>query len=174
MMETPAKSGFLPAIVSTTDPGRYLVSRRLTKENRLRSGVFPQDPDKADDVLKPILDFAYNMSIKEKFPNIFSSAKRAFDYIFECSGTDAHPHVLLVPSDWDTRRIDKLLNGKHLSDKNESTYMNICRVIPALVTLPTFFSRPDFVGMYTQFSGGRASVFLHNVKCGLSFISSKK
>lgn len=168
ILETPAKSNFVPALVSTIDSGRFLVTRRLTKDGKLRSAVFKHDPDKIDDILRPLIDAAYSMSEEEKFPNRFSKPAAAFNYVFETSGTGAHPHILLIPETEGTV-LEKWL-GKEYDGR---TYKKICRVVSADVTVPVFFSRPDFVGLYTQFLGGRSSIALHNVGRGLAFVSRK-
>ncbi len=170
MLETPAKPNFLPALVSTSDAGRFLVSRRLTKEGRLRSGVFSQDPDKSDDLIASVMKAAYKLSIDENFPNRFQTPRLAFNYIQEKSGASAHPHLVLVPADWLGDDIDSFFGKKEMSDSNGNIYKKICRVIPSSVDFPIFFSRPDFVGMYTQFLGGRSSLILHNVKDGIAFV----
>ena len=170
ILETPAKPGFLPAVVSTSDSGRFLVSRRLTKDGRLRSGVFAQDPDRVDDIVAPLLAAAYALSVEENYPNRFRTAKQAFDYVREQSGIPALPHVVLVPAGWLGDDIDGFFGKDHLSASLGNMYRKTCRIIPAPVEFPVFFSRPDFVGMYTQFLGGRASLVLHNVRNGLAFV----
>jgi len=173
MIETPAKPGFVPALVSSSRAGTFIVARRLTQEGRLRSGVFAHDPDRVDDLLPVILREAYALSLKEKYKNIFTTAAAAFSYIHEASATGVHPHVLLVPMNWTPARIEKFL-GKTMESKSGGVlYKDFCRVLNAAVDIPTFFSRPDYVGMYTQFLGGNASIFLHNVKQGLAFVTSK-
>lgn len=166
MIETPAQPSFVPALVSTIDSGRFLVTRRL-KDGNLRSGVFKHDSDKIDSLIRPILDAAYKMSVEEKYENVFIQPSLAFDHIAKTSGTGAHPHILLVPMNL---QLDKFL-GEHFDGK---MYRKICKVISFDISLPVFFSRPDFVGLYTQFLGGGSSLFLHNVKNGLAFCTLPK
>lgn len=170
ILETPAKPTFVPAIVSTMDPGRFLISRRLTREGRIRSGVFSQDPDRCDDLVGPLVKAAYALSVEDSFPNRFGKAGEAFDYIQEQSGAKAHPHICLVPAGWIGDEVDSFFGQGDMSDSNVDIYRRICRVIPADVEFPVFFSRPDFVGMYTQFLGGKASLVLHNVRNGIAFV----
>lgn len=170
---TPARESFVPAVVSTTEYGKFIVSRKLTRENNIQSGVFSHNPDQIDELIVPLLLAAYGVSVEENYSNRFTTATAAFKYIDECSGTGAHPHILLIPSDWDNRKVEKLLGKKNLAESNGNVYRKICRVVSYDVKFPTFFSRPDFVGMYTQFSGDFASIILHNIKQGLAFVVPK-
>jgi len=188
LIETPAKPNFVPAVVSTITPGRFLVSRSLTKEGRVRSAVFKYDPDRADDLIQPLIRSAYDLSVSEDYKNRFTTASAAFNYIAETAGTGVHPSTLLIPKDWDHDRVRKFL-GDGLKEEtrvkqvdedgfNEEIvervplllYRNFCRVQHVDIDFPAFFSRPDYVGMYTQFLGGSASIFLHNVSQGLAFV----
>ncbi len=170
MLETPARDNFIPAVVSSSHAGRFIISRHLTKEKRIRSGVFTYDPDRIDDLINPLLKVAYDLSVQDKFSNRFRSVSNAFDHIKKTAGTGAHPHILLMPLDWP----DELLNGETSIRSGTVFYRDFCRVVRAKVDFATFFSRPDYVGMYTQFLGGNASIFLHNVKQGIAFINSAK
>lgn len=170
LLETPAKTSFLPAVVSTSDSGRFLTSRRLTKEGRIRSGTFSHDPEKMDELIPSMLAAAFSLSVEEGFPNLFKTAGKAFDYIQSASGAKAHPHIALVPAEWLGDEVDTFFGKDEMADSNGNIYRRICRVIPADVKYPVFFSRPDFVGMYIQFLGGRASIILHNVKNGIAFV----
>lgn len=174
MLETPAKADFIPAIVSSAHAGKFLVSRRLTKENRIRSGVFEYDPDRIDELIKPLLRSAYELSLHENFPNIFRSSSAAFNYIKNSAGTNAHPHILLIPIDWSEEFLRKFLQNEVTIRSCNTFYRDFCRVIHAQVDHATFFSRPDYVGMYTQFLGGNASIFLHNVKQGMAFVVPRR
>ena len=176
LIETPAKSNFVPAIVSTNTPGRFLVARKLKSDSdgtRIRSAVFKHDPDRVDDLLQPLLKAAYDLSVLDDFPNRFSTPDKAFEYIADNAGTGAHPHVLLVPQDWSVDRMKKSLGDLKESKSGSFIYRDFCRVINSNVDIPVFFSRPDYVGMYTQFLGGSASIFLHNVRNGLAFVTPK-
>ncbi len=175
IIETPAKTEFLPAVVSTSDWGRFLISRRLTKENRLRSAVFKNDSDRSDELLKPLIAAALKLSIEEKYENIFQDYAAAFNFIYKSSGTGFHPHILLIPKKWRSGKFNKLVPKDDVTEGDSvfPLYKKICKVIPAPVDIPVFFSRPDFVGMYTQFLGNKGSLILHNVRKGMAFVTSK-
>jgi hypothetical protein len=165
MIEVPAKESFLPALVSNGS-GKFLVSRRLTQEGRIRVGVFSHDSDRVDDVITTIADSALELSRAENWPNIFQgkgSAEAAFNYIRKESGFNGQPHVCLMPDTWDEVVIRKWLGAKNVDGRK---YKKYCHIVPSKVSFPVFCSRPDMVGMYTQFMGGRSSILLHNVKFG--------
>ncbi len=167
-LETPAKPGFLPAVVSSSR-GQFLVSRRLTKDGRLRSGIFEYNSDKIDGVLGDMVSAAHGLSVAEKWENSFSgkgAAKSAFSYVQRAAGVSSQPHACLYPGSWSAPDLAKFL-GKD-SDV-AGVFMKVCRLHSCGVPFPVFLSRPDFVGMYTQFVGGRSSVVLHNVKSGMAF-----
>ena len=166
ILETPSSENFLPSIVSTIDSGRFLVVRKM-KDGKIRSGIFKHDPDRIDEIIKPLTDAAFDLSKTEKFGNIFKSSKKAFEFIRDSAGTGAHPHILLMPNS-SANSLEKVL-GKMYDGKS---YGKICKVILSDVSRPIFFSRPDFVGLYTQFVGGSSSILLHNVKNGMSFVDS--
>lgn len=171
-IETPAKPGFVPAVVSGST-GRFLVCRKLTKDKKLRSGVFTYDSDRLDDLLGDLVTAAYNLSLTENWPNVFHGKDRfpsAFDFIRKSFGMSTQPHVALIPAGQSRASFSKLA-GKDLVD---DLYRKVCRVIPCKVPFPVLFSRPDFVGMYTQFLGGRSSIALHNIKNGLAFCPPEK
>jgi len=166
-LETPAKPGFLPAVVSSSR-GQFLVSKKLTKDGRLRSGVFEHDSDRIDEVIERMVSAAYSLSRDEKWGNVFSgrsAARSAFSYVQSSSGTSTQPHLCLIPDSLTPEAVASLM-GDGL---NAGVFQKVCRVHACKVPLPTFFSRPDFVGMYTQFVGGRSSIVLHNVRNGLAF-----
>ena len=166
-LETPAKLGFLPAIVSSSR-GKFIVSRKLTKDGRLRSGVFEYDSDRIDDVIGDIMAAAYSLSCEEKWGNVFTgadAAKAGFTYVQTSAGVSSQPHICLVPESMSLEDLSSFM-GDALDG---GVYMKVCRVHSHKVPLPVFFSRPDFVGMYTQFVGGRSSMILHNVRNGLAF-----
>jgi hypothetical protein len=171
-IETPARPGFVPAVISRStmeDPETgFLVSRRLTQDGKLRSGVFKYDSDRIDDIIGGLVLAAYKLSLEEKWPNIFrgkSQLKQAFEYVQRAGGMKSQPHMCLVPEGQEVSKFNKAA-GK---DLKEGVYRKVCRVVPCKVAFPVFCSRPDFVGMYTQFVGGRSSIILHNVRNGLSF-----
>ncbi len=170
-VETPSLPHFVPAIISSATSGKFLVARRMTNDNHIRSGCFDHDSDNIDELINPLFFSAYRLSVEEKFPNIFTSAIDAFKYIADQSSTGAHPHILLIPSSWGPEEISRNFSSDDLSDSN--VFRKICRMIPADVHIPIFFSRPDFVGMHTRFTSGRSSILLHNVKNGLAFVIPK-
>ena len=186
-IETPAKPAFVPAVISGSGMDvpekRFLVSRKLTKDGKLRSGVFKYDSDRVDDLIGDMMLAAYELSVQENWPNIFrskggwkpSKANRgkgqlatAFDYIQKAAGVTSQPHLVLVPEGEALVAFNKAA-GKDLVD---GVYMKSCRVTPSKVKFPVFCSRPDYVGMYTQFVGGRSSILMHNIRNGLAFCPS--
>jgi hypothetical protein len=112
-----------------------------------------------------MMSAAYELSVAENWPNIFKGKDRmksAFDFIQQSYGATSQPHLCLIP---EGLSFSKPM-GKDLVD---GVYRKICRVTPCKVPFPVFCSRPDFVGMYTQFMGGRSSIILHNIKNSLAF-----
>lgn len=152
---------------------RFLVSRKLTQDGKLRSGVFKYDSDRIDDIIGDLMQAAYDLSIKENWPNVFrgkNQLSKAFAYIQGSAGVSSQPHICLVPEDSSTSAFDKAA-GKDVVD---GVYKKVCRVTPSKVAFPIFGSRPDYVGMYTQFVGGRSSILLHNIKNSLAFCPPSK
>jgi len=170
MIEVPANPGFVPAIISNSRGG-FLVSRKLTRENRIRVGVFEYDSDRLDDVITEMFNAAIMLSQSEKWDNMFmgpNAAKLAADYIGDRSGmVKTQPHACLIPDSWDQNKIKKFFKSKLNIDNRK--YDEYCHIIPAKISVPTFCSRPDMVGMYTQFLGGGTGILLHNVRSGLAF-----
>jgi hypothetical protein len=183
MIETPAKGNFLPAVVSSIQWDRYIVVEKMTPDGRIRSGVFSHDSDRIDEIIEPMFAAAYKLSIDRKFKNVFSNPKAAFDFIQECSGTTAQPHVCLIPDSWSPAKLTKwagkvnLEKGNLIESKKDGspiealTYRKVCRVLHCKISVPVFLSRPDFVGLYTQIVGGMTSILLHNVQQGMAFVS---
>jgi hypothetical protein len=166
LIEIPARPEFLPALVSNSI-GKFIISRKLTKENRIRTGVFPYNSDKIDDIISNMIHSAYRLSIEEKWPNVFRGKKApedAFNYI-KSNSVPMQPHVCLIPLEW-TEFKQKKFFGCVLERQK---YQKYCRIVPIKTNIPTFLSRPDMVGMYTQFMGGKSSILLHNIKLGMSF-----
>ena len=185
-IETPAHASFLPSVVSSTSWDRYLVVEKMTGDGRIRSGVFSHDADRLDEIIEPMFAAAYKLAIERKFKNIFPNPKVAFDYIQECSGTTAQPHVCLIPEGWTPAKLNKwagkanLQEGNLIESKKDGspnkalTYLKICRVLHCKIEIPVFLSRPDFVGLYTQIVGGMTSILLHNIQRGVAFVLEKK
>jgi hypothetical protein len=171
-IETPAKPAFVPAIISGSKMDvpekRFFVSRKLTQDGKLRSGVFPYDSDRIDDVIGDMVSAAYNLSVTENWPNIFRGKvqlRAAFDFVQKTAGMKSQPHLCLIPEGDPVAKFNKAA-GK---DLEEGVYRKVCRTTPCKVPFPVFCARPDFVGMYTQFVGGRSSIILHNIRNSLAF-----
>lgn len=173
MVEIPALPGFVPAIISNTH-AKFVIARKLYEGNKIRVGVFDYDSEKLDDLILDMFSAAYELSRDEKWPNVFTGGgapARAVKYVGEQSGMGvAQPHVCLVPQIWSSTKLNKFF-GKEFDGKK---YKKYCRIVSAKVAFPVFCSRPDMVGMYTQFLGGGAGFLLHNVKSGLAFCAPTK
>lgn len=196
-IHVPVPKDCFPAVVSGTR-GQFLISTGLSKETGLAAvGVFPCDSDKLDSVLGPLLTAAHGLSrggshtrivrnprkvngkmtrvptetkVLGTYENSFTgpnAAQEALAYLRANSGLKAQPHVCLVPKSWDEKRV-KSFFGKEYDPKGRK-FATCCRVISHDVPMPVFFSRPDMVGMYTQFMNGGAAIILHNVELGLAF-----
>ena len=172
MIEIPARSEFMPALVSNAR-GEFLTSRRLTSSKHIRVGVFSYDSDRVDDVVLSMMDAAYELSREEGWENIIEGrgpARVAFDYIRKQAL--AQPHICLVPHAWKAGTVNKFFGPKNISGGGRK-YRKYCRIVSAKVVMPVFLSRPDMVGMYTQFMGGKTSILLHNIKLGMAFCPPK-
>lgn len=176
-LETPAKPEFLPCLVSASRPHKFLTSRHLTREGMIRSGIFTYDADRVDDLLPDLMSSAYSLSVHEKWDNVFSDPLLAFDHVRRASGMNSQPNVLLVPTKWTDKKLSDWSKGEitfpDVRGKSNTSsfpmFRGTCRVQPCKVDIPVFLSRPDFVGMYTQFAGGKSSILLHNVRSGMAF-----
>lgn len=199
MIEVPSRPEFFPAIVSTPRSKKlgknFVTSPHRTKEGMARVGVFEYDPDRIDEVISEMFEYAYCLSQEKKWKNVFNSPKVAFNYIKKSSGLDNQPHVCLIPDGWNQKRIEKWLGKKEIKehrvpvdpvllerDKEKSEkpsirtrfiYRDVCRLVHCSILFPVFLSRPDLVGMYTQFLGGRSAVILHNIHLGIAFCPPK-
>lgn len=177
VIETPAKESHLPAIISTSR-GKFIPIRWISKPGQkfgnlvplqgggIVAGVFEHDPDRLDDIIGPMMTAALELSMEEKWPNVFQgkdAASAAFDYVQRQSGVKSQPHVCLVPDSWSESTVRKWFRLKESTLK----YKKCCRITSSKVSFPVFLSRPDMVGMYTQFMGGNTSILLHNVKSGI-------
>lgn len=165
MVETPVIPQFFPMIVSDTS-GNFIISRRIVENRFVRSGVF-KNPGSYDDYIKSLFDAAYDLSKSDKFKNIFTKPDLASRYITSESGFKSQPRVVLVPNeftDYDLKRIFVNLSHGSVIKYGQS------RLMRTNISRPTFLSRPDFVGLFTQFPENHASIILHNVKSGISFV----
>jgi hypothetical protein len=197
MLEVPVSKDSYPAVVSGTR-GQFLVSRGPQESGLAGVGVFEYDSDKLDALLGPMLTVAHSLSVGGSrtslkrvqrkvrgklvgvpvtetvagtFENSFTgkgAARAAFEHVQKSSGLRFQPHVCLVPSSWDEKAAFAFF-GKKDYEPAKRKFSECCRVIFHDVPMPVFFSRPDMVGMYTQFLNGGASVILHNVELGLAF-----
>lgn len=170
MVEVPAHSEFLPALVSNAR-AKFLVSRRLRDTGHIRVGVFPYDSDRLDDIVPVMMDAAYELSRDEGWDNVFDGrgpARAAFDYVNGQVPTAMQPHVCVIPVTWSAAKVRKFFGKKNLDEKGKR-YRDRCRVVSAKVVMPVFLSRPENVGMYTQFMGGSTSILLHNIRRGMAF-----
>ena len=170
MVEIPASPDFLPALVSNAR-GKFLTARRLRDSGHIRVGVFPYDSDRLDDLVPVMMDAAYELSRDEGWDNVFDGrapARSAYNYVNDQVPTALQPHVCVIPVTWSIGETRKFFGKKNL-DVKEKKYRERCRLVPAKVVMPVFLSRPDMVGMYTQFMGGSTSILLHNVRRGMAF-----
>lgn len=181
-VDFPGRKEFLPAVVSNTK-GKFVPINHLGPgslrglkpdapwdPNAIYGAVFPWDSDRLDDVLRGMFQTAYELSVSEKWGNVFSGrapARRAFDYVRD-STLPGQPHVCLVPEDWSPSKVKRFFGQTNL-DKQQRRYRKYCRVTPCKIDFPVFLSRPDFVGKYEQFMGGHTSIVLHNVRRGMGF-----
>jgi len=196
MIEVPVPKDCFPAVVSGTR-GQFVVATAPRESGLAGVGIFPCDSDRLDSVLGPLLAAAFGLSegsfhtrvtrsvqkVKGKpvsvpvekkiagtYKNSFrgaGAARRAFEHVQKNSGLKAQPHTCLVPKDWDEKRL-KAFFGKEY-DPGRRKFAECCRVVSHDVPMPSFFSRPDMVGMYTQFLNGGAAIIVHNVELGLAF-----
>lgn len=163
-IETPAIPEFLPSVVSSTRKGAFLVSHKLTPENRLRSGAFYSSEENLDEVIPSLFTSCYNLSIKENFPNRFDSMKAAYEYVLNSSGLKTNPCSVLVPlSD---ASIPNLRRDFRVED---NTLNKHCKMYRFDIPFCVFLSKPDFVGLYSRLPNNYNSILVHNIKLGMSF-----
>jgi hypothetical protein len=166
MIEVPARPEFLPALVSSTR-GKFLVSRRLTDDGKIKVGVFDHDSEKVDELIPSMLTAACELSKEEKWGNVFGprAVKTAFKYVSSHSHLPAQPHVCIAPSSWSNLKFEKTFGVK----KSELKYQKYCNMVQMDIPFVVFLSKPEMVGLYTHFLNGPASILLHNVRRGMSF-----
>ena len=170
IIEVPALKEFVPAIVSNSE-GKFLLVRKLTDENRIRVGVFNSDSEKIDSNIVPMFTAAMELSTEEKWPNRFKTISEGFEYIKSESYMPAQPHVCFIPSNFSFEKVSDLFKIKE--NTGVLKYKKFCRLIFSDLPFIIFLSRPDMVGLFTQFSNGRAAILLHNVKRGIAFVDVK-
>lgn len=164
ILEIPAKIEFLPAVVSSSRSNKFIVTNSITKDNRIRTGIFRYDNENLDVFLKPMFDAALECSRSFGFQNIFSDLKSACKYIAEKSGIASQPHVILIPSSYSTEKRVSILG-----EADESKKYGISKIVVADVSNVVVLSRPDFVGLLTRFDTG-VSLLLHNINLGIAFV----
>lgn len=170
-IEVPALANFLPAIVSDARGG-FLTSRRMTGEGRIRVGVFNKAYSSMDKIVKPMLKAALDLSVEEKWPNVFmeGDVSSAFDYVQKHSCMPFQPHVCLVPRPWSEKHMLRIFGQDLTIIGGIIKYRERCRIIRTDTPSIVFLSRPDMVGLCTRFHGSTfAAVILHNIKKGISF-----
>lgn len=163
----PDAKGHSPVLVSSTR-GKFIVRRKLFQGSH-PCGVFKYDSDRLDDIIVNITEAALQLSLDEKWANVFTKPGPAFDYIHQRAGTRGQPHACLVPTEWDDAKLGKWFGKDFEIAGGVATYRKTCRVHRCNTKVPAFFSRPDYVGLFTQVVGGNSSILLHNVRDGMSF-----
>jgi hypothetical protein len=117
-----------------------------------------------------MFDSSFELSTLEKWDNIFESPSKAFSYIQEESGLKTQPHICLVPDSWSDNKLFKFFGKTNLDISVDMiTYNKVCSIRKCSVSLPVFLSKPDNVGLLTQFPNNLSSILLHNVRKGMAF-----
>lgn len=181
MIEIPVPLGSFPVIISNTRGG-FIINSKSTG-NLSRVGIFDHDSDKIDDLIPSMFEACFQLSKSHNFKNLFKNPFDAFDYVNDTSGLENQPHVCLVPSTWGNQKIQKWLGKsgtkRDIEEDGKSdsitvvpriSFKKVCRMLECEVKTPVFLSRPDLVGMYTQFMGSGAAIILHNVRHGMAFV----
>jgi len=168
LIETPGKKEFLPCVVSTADKGRFLINNSITKEGRIRSGVFEGAEESLDVIIPPLFTKAYELSIQKEYSNIFSDSQSCLSYIKDKSGFKKVPGMCFIPFSWSDVNLKRVFPGLSLEDGMINGY---CKFLKIEMEFAVFLSRPDFVGLYTRLPNNQNSVILHNVEFGLAFLT---
>lgn len=166
MIETPGREEFLPCVVSTINKGRFLINKSITRDGKIRSGVFTSSEETLDDVLPNLFDKCYELSLNMNWENIHASFEDAYDYIKTTSGFKNLPHYVFIPDNFD----DSVIKEKFEFDG--SLINKSCRIHRGPFNNVVFLSRPDFVGLLTRMPNNSNSIIMHNVSLGLSFLRS--
>lgn len=158
----------LPVIISSSR-GKFLTARRYHPGNIIRVGTFEYDSDQIDNCLDDMMNSAMGLAKEQKWGNIFSGKTAAIDAFNHILDEDnfGQPHICLIPHTWNEDDKNRFFGKKNLT--NHVRYKSYCRIYSSEVSFPVFLSRPDMVGLYTQFMGGIHSILLHNIKMGMSF-----
>jgi hypothetical protein len=202
-IDVPAMIDFIPALISSTrgkflvsrkltngddviykpkdEPPMLIRGGKIIKKNidvssktlYIGVGVFSQESENTDTLIGDMIKAAFELSVSDDLGNVFVGKDRAskgFSHVQKSSGMVIQPHVCLTPIDW-TPDKKKRFFGTDLDDAGK--YKKICRIVPCVVPFPVFLSRPDMVGLYTQFLGGGASILIHNIALGMAFCPLK-
>ncbi len=167
-VEIPSSPDFLPCIVSSSRSGSFLISRKLTKEGKVRTGIFSHPQDSIDQLISPLFSKAYELSVLEDYKNRFTLAHDAFRYIQTCGESDTLPHCVLVPDSFSESKIRLIFGTNYENEK----YANLAKIFRYSGDKVVFLSRPDYVGLYTAFMNSKGSLLLHNVKLGVAFLDN--
>lgn len=165
LIEIPAKKEFLPAVVSSGTPGKFIITKAITKENRIRTGVFNSVDENSDSLLNPLFATAHDCSVQMGMNNRFPDLASAIAYIKESSGIPSMPHSILIPKSIDAETCLSKYGVDPKKRKYEQARVLFCDVSKIVV-----LSRPDFVGLFTRFTNNAVSVLLHNVALGIAFV----
>lgn len=158
-IENPGRPEFLPSVVSTVDKGRFLINRSITKDGKIRSGIFHSSEETSDEVLPNLFNKCFECSEESHFKNIFNTQNEAFLYIQEESGFKNCPMYCLVS---DISKIEMANDGEKLN--NGARIL----VIPDLNHI-VFLSKPDYVGLLTRMPNNYNSLIIHNIEKGIAF-----
>lgn len=191
MIHVPVLPDFYPIVVSTSRGKRmdtnFVAVHKMSGDGTARVGVFEQDSDKIDEVINDMIECAYQLSLLQKWNNIFDSANSASSYIIENSDREDQPHACLIPNNWSRDIIqswfqseleERKLPFDVFDDDSDGVvisrtrllYKGSCRIVECNVSFPVFLSKPDLVGLYTQFLNNQSAIILHNIQHGIAFV----
>lgn len=163
ILETAARPEFLPAVVSTLSPSRFLTVRKLSREGRIRMGVF-KTPENLDTHLPALIQAADALSRDESWENQFQDIKAAMAYVSVKSELDDCPMNLLISESAAPFVYDQL------GLEPDAVKFNNCKIFTWSGSKSVVMSRPDLVGLLTQFKNSTAALILHNVRLGMAFV----
>lgn len=172
ILDIPCNESFIPSVISSSSHDKFLVSKKIAKNNGIsyiRTGVFKHEFEKIDDVITNLFMKAYEVSVEYGYANVFTSVDKAKKRIKKCSCDDAQPHIALIPKNLTDARLKSLFRGVKVTDK--AVLHGTCSLIKCHdMDKIMFLSKPEYVGMYTQFLGDFASIILHNIELGIAFV----